>query len=534
MGLIVDSSQASKFCHQWPPLASLRDRIMTTTVRDWQEIADRLKTALSDYYVHLPLKRSSMGIDPVRELEILADDVRLIPTEDEFFQRLIGIFRRLRDRHTSIRLPPPRANAVAFLPFTLESYFDPSGNRHLTVSKMLGEAEDPTFVPGVEITHWNGIPIRRYIEAFSWETEGANPFARIALALRSLTVRPLAYMLPPNEDWAAITFIGAKGVRTTVFPWRVYFAQTGSATEVATHLASGAAALLEGIDRSTAVINGTWHDLFSQKVQTDDVDVAVMGLQNIRATSVQTRSGTYGYVRIFNFEVQDLPAFMGSMEKVLAQLPKTGLILDVRTNPGGMIPSGEGLLELLSEQPTTLAPVCFRNTPATRRLGQLPPFLPWKRSLEMQIETGEVFSQAFPLSVSGTGPGGIYKGPIVLVIDGLCYSTTDFLSAGFQDNSLGTIVGVDPVTGAGGANVWSLTTIAHLDRFIGGTLEPLPAGVDVNLAVRRSLRVGNQWGVPVEGLGTFADHVYAPTQRDLLGHNEDLIEFCGKLLKEKA
>ena len=51
--------------------------------------------------------------------------------------------------------------------------------------------------------------------------------------------------------------------------------------------------------------------------------------------------------------------------------------------------------------------------------------------------------------------GQTYQGPVVLIIDALCYSTTDIFAAGFQHHGIGTILGVSANTGGGDANVWA-------------------------------------------------------------------------------
>ena len=58
--------------------------------------------------------------------------------------------------------------------------------------------------------------------------------------------------------------------------------------------------------------------------------------------------------------------------------------------------------------------------------------------------------------------GQKYQGPVLLVTDAMCYSTTDIFAAGFQDHRIGTVLGVDENTGAGGANVWEYRFIADL------------------------------------------------------------------------
>jgi Peptidase family S41 len=51
--------------------------------------------------------------------------------------------------------------------------------------------------------------------------------------------------------------------------------------------------------------------------------------------------------------------------------------------------------------------------------------------------------------------GQRYYGPVVLITNARCYSATDTFTAGFADHRIGTILGVGPNTGAGGANVWT-------------------------------------------------------------------------------
>jgi hypothetical protein len=433
----------------------------------------------------------------------------------------------LRDAHTAVQLPPPWSQMVAFLPFVVESYFDASG-RHLIVSKLLADPGDPNFVPGVEITHWNGTPIGRYIDNLSWSTEGANPFARIALALRSLTVRPLGYMQVPDEDWVSLTYKTNSAFQTVVIPWRMYFPPTGSAAAVASNPAETGAATVQGLNRSSLIVNSTWLDLFSRGGTTPQVAPTP---SNVSSRVVNTTSGEWGYIRIYSFDSQDSAGFLSQFAELLNQMPSSGLILDVRANPGGTITSGEGLLSLFSKNAVSPEPVSFRNTVATQKLGRIAEFQQWQRSLDMQLGTGDAFSQGFSLTTTGSGQVGVYSGPVVLIIDSLCYSTTDFVAAGMQDNGLATIIGVDPVTGAGGANVWTLSTLASLVQQVGGTdISPAPSGYEINMAVRRSTRIGRNLGLPVEGIGVFADLTYNLTLRDVLGQNDDLIEFAGRVL----
>lgn len=150
--------------------------------------------------------------------------------------------------------------------------------------------------------------------------------------------------------------------------------------------------------------------------------------------------------------------------------------------------------------------------------------------MNIQVETGSVFSQGFPITLD-EGPSNIYSGRVLIIIDALCYSATDFFVAGMQDNGLATILGTAPITGAGGANVWNHSTLAYLVQKSGGSdIEHMPFNLDIDIAMRRSTRIGKNKGLPVEGLGVRAEYVYHLTQNDVLGKNEDLINFASRLL----
>jgi C-terminal processing protease CtpA/Prc len=250
---------------------------------------------------------------------------------------------------------------------------------------------------------------------------------------------------------------------------------------------------------------------------------------------VKTASGEFGYLRIRSFFVSDIKGFIDEVARVLKLLPQTGLIFDVRDNPGGSIPAGEGLLQFFSDNKVIPAPVSFRNTALNRLIIEnFPPFESWKKSIELSVETGEAFSQGFPLSPIDeiNKIGRVYQGKVVLITSPLSISTVDFLAAGFRDNEIGSILGVDTNMGAGGANVVTHEEIrTWLEKFKESPFKPLPKGVQMRVSIRRSTRIGKEaLGLPVEGLGVEPDEIHRITLNDLLNQNVDLIAHAGQLL----
>jgi C-terminal processing protease CtpA/Prc len=108
-----------------------------------------------------------------------------------------------------------------------------------------------------------------------------------------------------------------------------------------------------------------------------------------------------------------------------------------------------------------------------------------------------------------------YFGPVVLVTDARCYSAADIFAAGFQDNRIGLVLGVDGTTGAGGGNIWNMANL--LDSLPNAEeipFQPLPGGADLSLVIRRVLRIGPNAGAPLEDYGVLADERHDMTRND--------------------
>ena len=186
--------------------------------------------------------------------------------------------------------------------------------------------------------------------------------------------------------------------------------------------------------------------------------------------------------------------------------------------------------------PVTIEPERFHmiNTPLTLQMCEQDGELgQWKDSVGESIETGSTFSQGFPLTPADfcNAIGQTYQGPVVLIIDAGCYSTTDMFAAGFQDHNIGVVLGTSGHTGAGGANVWEHADLEQTLPPKSSPFKPIPGGASFRVAIRRSTRVRARSGEPLEDLGVVPDvSVYRMTRNDVLNHNVDLIATaCGIL-----
>ena len=524
-------------------------------------LVDQAMVLLNESYVHLELKRSMHAVEPVQRLRLLryrlTQPAGSTMSDLEFHKEMSLIFASVRDLHTNYLLPTPFRERTAFLPFLVEEYVE-DGAPHYMVTKTIAGFEHPTFVPGVEVLHWNGVPMQRAILANAEIQSGSNRAASFARGLDALTLRPLVRSLPPDEDWVVVTYRGADGTEQDVrLDWMVWAPPSGIGVDPDAGAASRAGAL--GYDIQTDAVNQAKKVLFAARafsLEEGALPVAV-GAEDLptsmptvfRARNVETGAGTFAYVRIFTFNVQDADEFVAEFTRLVQLLPPAGLIVDVRGNGGGLIYAAERLLQVFTPREIEPSRAQFITTPLMLDLCERhapSPLDPgfdlgaWVPSLRQAVSTGAVYSQARPITdpESANARGQAYQGPVVLITDGLCYSATDMFAAGFRDHDIGRILGVADNTGAGGANVWThellriLMDAPHPGEAVvpRNPFHPLPNGAGMRVSVRRTIRVGALDGTPLEDLGVEPDETHAMTRDDVLHGNRDLIEHAGELL----
>ena len=518
------------------------------TLEERRQIVRTAQVLIEQVYVHLPLKRAMHAVDPVQRLRLL--DHRLESYSDRRFQdEMISIFVGLRDLHTAYTLPAPYAGRTATLPFRIESFSEGETVKYLVTNTTAPEGDVPPFAPGVEVTHWNGIPIDRAVDLNGERNAGSNVDARHARGLASLTQRSMSKLAPPEEEWVDVTFVADGAVHEQRFPWRVI--EPAPAPGAAPPHADAVAEAV-GLDALTEEIRRAQKLLFAgeaielEQAMAEGADEAPA--EQLAETStlpdifefrtVPGPQGELGYLRIRSFQVpftttaQLEEEYLPEVLRILDLLPQNGLIIDVRGNGGGKIAAGEMLLQLFTPRRIEPERLHFINTPLTLEAASKPgSFEPWHASIEESVETGAPFSDGLPLAPGYPDlcnkVGQRYYGPVALVTDALCYSTTDIFAAGFQDHEIGPIIGTSGNTGAGGANVLEYPQLmaALPDHF-----KPLPKQAAMRVAIRRSTRVGARVGDPLEDLGVVPDHVHPMTRRDLLERNVDLIAEVGQVL----
>lgn len=512
-------------------------------------------TLIDDIYVHLPLKRAMHAINPVQQLKLLRRRVEIIG-EREFHNEMITIFKELRDLHTNYVLPAPYNQHTAFLPFLLEEYFE-NGQRRYIVTRMLAGFEHNTFAPGVEVTHWSGVPIDQAVAINANREAGSNEAARHVRGLDAMTVRPMSQSLPPEAEWVIVGYEDNGNALEIRLPWQVFRPDTAGGSESPDLSKAVEDVVAVGVDLNMELTNQARKLLFAPAVYRLRQDVADMLARGAAATDqmetfkaensvfpevfefrdVDTDHGTFGYIRIRTFSLSP-SQFIPEIVRILGLVSQNGLIIDVRGNGGGVIPSGERMLQLFSDYPIEAERLQFINTELTLLIAKsnaLGGFAKqWKKSIELSLLTAAAYSQGFPVeSPEVTNAiGRRYHGNVILITDARCYSTTDIFAAGFQDNKIGPILGVDKNTGAGGANVFTHDLVKTVLAGPESPIEALPNGANMRVAIRRTIRVGNNVGLPLEDLGVVPDATYQLTRDDLMSGNSGLINEAAQILSE--
>jgi hypothetical protein len=521
----------------------------TLAAEDRMLIARQALVLLESNYAHLPLKAARYAVNPVQRLRLLIARLSQATTalpEWRFHAELLAIFDSLHDLHTRYVLPEPFADAKAFLPLRIKEFTD-GDTRHFIVAPPADGTPGP-IPTGAELVSWNGVPIERAVDVHAERMPGANPAARHARALDTFTVRALGFTGPPDEEFVLIQYVDVDGTAREIRqPWQVVLPQP-PAVVTPTELATPE----REVDLEAARLAWLRTLLFAPRIANlvttgraeagspDEIDVPPRFATSLQARIVPGLDPPVGHLRIRNFTPPttetgpDVEGFVNQFLDLLAQMPPNGLILDIRGNPGGNAVMAELCLQALTPRRIDSEPLQFLCSPLNLSICEADDrYTAWRPSMRQAVESGAVYSAGVPptpTELLDRVPQG-YIGPVVLLTDARVYSAADRFAAGFQDNGLGPVLGVDPNTGAGGANVWHH---AELVQVLSGTADspyrPLPAGTDISLAMRRTLRVGPNTGAPVEDFGVKSDEIHPTTRADILEGGVDLMAHAARLL----
>jgi Peptidase family S41 len=548
---------------KWP-IAGDRGDDRGFSAADRENIVDHFLLLIEGAYVHLPQKRATYGHDPVQRLRLLRQRIENIDNQT-FHNEMVKIATDLRDAHTRYVGPQRLDGYVAVLPFLLEAFGSTDRTRFIASKVVPFDTEQQAlfkqtgFRDGVEVTYWNGTPIRRAVDLHADLETGGRADARLARAVESMTIRSMRYGQVPDEHWVTVTFksVNDAAEHDVRIDWRLaHLGKLGTEPQSAglhglgPRLYGGnpaaeatrrARTLLFATDVWDRIERGVTQSVAGRAPATPEGDwIAGRFETNVAARRVTTDAGVFGHLRLWSFDVSDDGAFIDEVIELLLHLPRNGLIIDLRGNPGGLIWAAERLLQLFT--PNSITPTIFSMvaTPLGRLLADAPQnrreLSPWRGSLFDAVRSGEVYTRGAPLTPPHrcNDIGQQYPGPVVAIVDATTYSAGDLFAAGFVDNRLGTLVSIGKGTAGGGANVWFSDQLVEALQGIRPALPALPIGVGFSVAFRRATRVGSVAGLGIEDVGVLGHIDRSLSYDDLVKHNVDLMNFCGKLLASES
>jgi hypothetical protein len=553
---------------------------------DRESILDQATLIFDHLYPHMPFKTEIY--EATHPSDFIRDQIRPnldSMSEIDFHAKVIAAFSLVRDAHTLYGLPSPYRGAVAFLPFQIRPYLEQGAGWRFIVTSVMGTQSDsgfqyPFFVPGTEVVGWGDLTALDHVERVQEHLPGGNYFASLMRGSIHTTLRPLVFVQLPFADEMPAAIIhyrsrGSNDTRAISIPWAVgtgFGAKGGIPTSLFSSISPATAI--------TTVCGKFLHhraDLREDRtnVQSQDPNQvsSIPEIFDFQYTGGPRKKGfidladlvdrekpdaRFGYIRIKAFS--DGSSAPGSSDRIVQEFQRIvtlmdrvapdGLIIDIRSNPGGDVQAAERMLQMLTPQPIQPARFHLANTPAvldilrglkvsmTNRLSvsdstklaqALAELNAWFEDTEqVPLPAGDRLTSGQPLTDPGSANdvGQIYHGRgVALLINSLTYSAADIFAAGFQDHEGGVMLGTSMVTGGGGGNVWSHQDLLNkIGPSPGITLAELPGDASISLAIRRCSRVGSAEGQPVEDEGVSVNVFYSPNDLDdLITGNPGLI-----------
>ena len=186
-------------------------------------------------------------------------------------------------------------------------------------------------------------------------------------------------------------------------------------------------------------------------------------------------AGEVGYVRFSAFTPQLMERLCASLR---AHAAARGVVLDLRGNPGGVMGVASGVAGLVTKSPGSLG--------------------------TMRTRTGVLTLPSFPQRAS-------YKGPLVVLIDGLTGSTAEVLAAGLQESGRAEVVGE-----------------RSAGMVLGADTRKLPTGAVLLYARAGFVTAG---GVALEGRGVTPDVERKLERESLLKGRDEQLEEAVRLVQ---
>ena len=498
-------------------------------------------------FIHLNIFK----VDPVAELRKFEKEIKKSTTNYEFHERMREIFQSMNDLHTRYFRPAPLNMTFAFIGFDMKEFFE-KGSRE---PKYVVDDITPSLLPtdakldeGSEILSIDGMDVQKVIRKLGKDSSASNNAAKDAIGISRLTSRPLVVDSAPSKPTMTVKFRNSLGKKfTEVYPW-IYLKITEESmmSAIFSSLLVGNPVFPKEIDEETdkhirrsAKLAHT--NIASVRLRSKNrtvVPVNELYTNVFSAEIINTSRGRIGKLNIMRFFPRRIDV-VEEFKRLLRLMPKKGLIVDIRGNPGGFYANAKAFSEALSGkeipklglQPQASDEVVsalkswkvgFGSDVRLFSISLLPAAL--KANLAREFFSGTALDRSFQLP--GTQER-VYFGPYVTIIDGQTYSAGDVFTLLQKDFDASVIVGTSSNTGAGGAN--TLSYREYIEP-LSSVYPSLPQGVDFSTSFARFFRVGKNSGAIVEFFGVKPNKRYYLSKKDILKEECDFIEYLAKKL----
>jgi Peptidase family S41 len=516
------------------PLLQSREALTPTAYSPAERelMAKQALMFIKNLYVHRQLKIADFGqqVDPVPRLE---DMVRRASSMNDidFHVAMQKIFLDLHDFHTNYVAPLPLRCSYVLAPLRFRDVYD-DGVLKIIVSgktKVLKNfaPEVARAVVGDELIAVNDQPIQSVFAKLKSISGGANPEAMTANAIIQLSMIPLSGNLIPEENDLKYTL---KRGATTYDISSKYFALINEASCVSS--VSGEPRR-PNINRGGRFENGENPIIRDYKRLVLPVTVAPFSEEETlpvgKIYTIDTPAG-----KLLKFDLESfVPTGDESADGVIQhvkvilqnnQSTTSALIIDLRSNGGGLITLAEGLTQLFTPNAIETMPVrllpnqlnlsMFLNSNQGNENG-------WSSDTRVGMSNASTFT--IPRSITSTQAanryGQIWFKPVVILTDANCYSACDSFAAAMQDHGAATIIGTHATTGAGGANVMDYETFQSIFAQASPNNNPflkLPGSQSMRVSWRQTIRVGKNQGKLIEDAGVKSDKVVRYVTSDVI------------------
>ncbi len=534
-------------------LSNVRDEIVFPEMDNTEKriIAEQSQILLRDLYVHRYQKESYYGsgfsfgynqhIDPVPAIEKIVEDIDNI-TVKEMEESIYKIFVNQRDLHLNYIFPAPYNRYRTFLPLTFTRVADGWELFQVRINStnidQFNQYIPDQRIPEVGdiVVAYDNLPMLAAIERQKGTAQGANFYGGFTRALGQMTMIPHIVHLVPEINEVDITLKSAATgeIYSITLPWLTQWRE-----EVRNSMMMKTSPdkkkfkntpedFTQGIDLWQIEYNKF---IKENKLEPASIYPSIPSNEPVISWGIiEKDSKDYGYLKISSFSPANGTNFAIDeiIRLIYEEFDETeGLIIDVRNNGGGSITFADKLSQLFMPKNADAIKARLLNTDLNRDIfnnSLFGLFFPaWKEAINEVEGTDELYTDlvAFTDSSEANEIGQVYYKNVAVLTNARSYSATDIFACAMQDNGAAIILGEDPKTGAGGANVMEQADFA---RLVGSPFTTLPLDHRMRVSWRQSIRFGSNEGLPIEDYGCSADMDVSLSPSDIIDGGDDQLD----------